>query len=147
MFGFSWVDTEVLAAMPRPRGDDLLHLADEGIDLLISLTEVPLEPADLEAAGLESLHLPIEDFHPPTMDQMVAFVDAVSARQQEGEQVGVHCTAGRGRSGTLAAVWFVHSGMTSDEAIAHIRTLRPGSIETDAQLQAVHDYYDETHTP
>jgi atypical dual specificity phosphatase len=52
----------------------------------------------------------------------------------------VHCLAGRGRSGTLAAVWFVHEGMTADEAIAHIRTLRPGSIETEVQEEAVHRY-------
>jgi atypical dual specificity phosphatase len=147
MVGFSWVDADVLAAMPRPRGDDLLGLADEGIDLLVSLTEVPLDPADLDAAGLDTLHLPIEDFHPPTYEQMVAFVDAVEARRDAGEQVGVHCTAGRGRSGTLAAVWFVHNGMTGEEAIAHIRALRPGSIETAAQEEAVHFYYDALDAP
>ncbi len=147
MYGFSWVEPELLAAMPRPRGDDLLEVADAGVDLLISLTETPLEPESLDAAGLDTLHLPIEDFHPPTMEQMDAFVDAVEARQQQGEQVGVHCTAGRGRSGTLVAVWFVHTGMTSDEAIAYIRTLRPGSIETTEQEDAVHAYYEATNAP
>lgn len=143
MYGFSWVEADLLAAMPRPRGDDLLEISEAGVDLLISLTETPLAPADLDAAGLDTLHLPIEDFHPPTMEQMEAFVDAVEARELAGEQVGVHCTAGRGRSGTLVAVWFVHTGMTSDEAIATIRSLRPGSIETTEQEQAVHDWYAE----
>lgn len=140
MWGFSWVDGHHLAAMPRPQADDLHAIGAEGVELLVTLTETALDPADLESAGLESLHLPIEDYQAPTMDQMIAFTDEVAARRDAGSPVGVHCLAGRGRSGTMAAVWFVHEGATADEAIARIRELRPGSIETAEQEQAVADY-------
>lgn len=140
MWGFSWVDDRRLAAMPRPSPDDLHAIGAEGVELLVTLTEAALDPAALESAGLESLHLPIPDFHAPSMEQMLAFTEEVERRGGAGSPVGVHCLAGRGRSGTLAAVWFVHEGATAEEAILRIRELRPGSIETAEQEQAVFDY-------
>jgi atypical dual specificity phosphatase len=55
--------------------------------------------------------------------------------------VTVHCGAGKGRSGTFLAVFLVWRGMDPDEAVSEIRRLRPGSIETEAQLQSVHDFH------
>lgn len=141
MYGYSWVDG-VLAVMPKPADSDLPAIAADGVDLLVTLTETPLSAEALAAAGLDGMHLPIVDYQAPTDDQMLAFVDAVEARRTNGQRVGVHCLAGRGRSGTMAAVWFVHEGMTADQAIADIRELRPGSIETDVQEEAVHRYAD-----
>lgn len=144
MDGFSFVD-EVLAGMPQPGrtaplADDLAFLVDQEIALLVSLTEEPTDPLALEAVGMDLLHLPIEDFTPPTLEQQAAMVDAIVLRAAAGEKVGVHDTAGLGRCGTMLATWFVARGMEPAEAIAMIRTLRPGSIETDEQEQAVYDY-------
>ena len=57
-----------------------------------------------------------------------------------GEVVGVHCLAGKGRTGTMLATWFVRTGLTAEDAIAHVRAARPGSIETAALEHAVHAY-------
>jgi atypical dual specificity phosphatase len=144
MTGFSFVD-ELTAGMPQPGAraplaDDLGFLAGQGLALLVSLTVEPVPPEELAAFGLEGLHLPVVDMTPPTYEQQVAFVEEMLVRAELGEPVGVHCTAGLGRTGTMLATWFVAGGMDAETAMATIRSLRPGSIETDAQEQAVRTF-------
>ena len=139
MNGFSYVEPQ-LAGMPLPWGDDLDFLAAESVTFLVGLRTTAIDAGELAPRGIDYLHLPIEDFHPPTLEQQHIFVTEVQARIDAGEVVGVHCTAGLGRTGTLLATWFVHQGMAPDDAIAHVRTLRPGSIETEEQELSVARY-------
>lgn len=148
--GFSWVIDEKLAGMPRPGAvesldDDLAFLEEHGIDLLVSLTVQPLDSELLARHQISSLHLPVEDFHPPTQEQLTEFVERTQATLDNGGSVGVHCTAGMGRSGTFLATYLVYLGSTPDEAIAKTRELRPGSIETSAQEEAIKQFYAHLH--
>jgi ADP-ribosyl-[dinitrogen reductase] hydrolase len=45
----------------------------------------------------------------------------------------LHCRAGLGRTGTIAARLLVETGTPPDAAIRAIRAARPGAIETPAQ--------------
>jgi len=145
MDGFSWLVEGELAAMPLPgRHRDLAEDADflrlEGLRTLVSLTETPPDADVLAASDITQVHIPVRDFTAPTLEQMIEFVDAVRASVARGEPVGVHCTAGLGRSGTMAAAFLVAEGASATEAIATVRRLRPGSIETEAQEAAVSRY-------
>ena len=145
MSGFSWVIDNQVAGMPRPGAkrpldQDLLFLRDQGVDALVSLTEKPVDPAALSQHGIEALHIPVPDFHAPTQEQLDQYVNAVQGWTGAGRQVGTHCAAGLGRTGTFLATLFVARGMEADPAIAEVRRLRPGSIETDAQVQAVREF-------
>jgi len=145
--GFSWVIESQLAAMPRPGisaslDEDFAFLKEQKIDLLVSLTVDKLSASLLALHGIESLHLPVADFDAPTLDQILEFVDKVSHRLMKAGRVGVHCTAGKGRSGTMSAAYLVSLGNTPADAIARVRELRPGSIETAEQEKAVENYYD-----
>ncbi|VFV42042.1 dual specificity protein [Lynx pardinus] len=61
------------------------------------------------------------------------------------EAVGVHCALGFGRTGTMLACYLVKErGLAAGDAIAEIRRLRPGSIETYEQEKAVFQFYQRT---
>lgn len=143
--GFSWIVPGELAAMPVPGRDrsldqDATFLEQEGIRVLVSLTEEPPDADTLAAHSIEQAHLPIQDYAPPTLEQMTEFVALVEEEASTGRPVGVHCTAGLGRSGTMAAAYLVSSGTSADDAITIIRELRPGSIETAEQEDAVRSF-------
>lgn len=149
---FSWVVDGQLAGMPRPGSsgaldDDLAFLQARGISLLVSLTEQPVDPAAVAQHGLELIHLPVADFTAPTQSQLRTFVETASAAMAAGRPVGVHCGAGKGRTGTFLAAYFVAQGMTAPAAIAHVRALRPGSIETADQELAVARFWEALQVP
>lgn len=144
--GFSWVDLG-LGGMAWPgSGDDLDRslewLADHDVALLVTLTEAPLDPALLADHGLVDLQLPVKDFTAPTLDQIDAFVAAAQAVIDAGHNVAVHCGGGRGRTGTMLAAWLIAHGAPPAAAIARIRALRPGSIETADQEAVLYRFAD-----
>lgn len=61
------------------------------------------------------------------------------------QAVAVHCALGFGRTGTMLACYLVKErGLAAGDAIAEIRRLRPGSIETYEQEKAVFQFYQRT---
>jgi atypical dual specificity phosphatase len=136
--GFSWIDEPSLAAMPRPYStDDLTWLRSQGIDVLLTLTESALPKAWVDEAGLMAVHLPVPDFEAPTQDQLRQAVATIHNSRQGNMGIAVHCAAGRGRTGTVIAAYLVSEGASAADAINHVRNLRPGSIETRDQEEAV----------
>jgi atypical dual specificity phosphatase len=136
--GFSWINKPLLAAMARPDdADDLQWLRRQGIDVLLSLTEDPPRRDWVNDAGLLLVHVPMEDMEPPTAAQLERCLLAIERANDKQMGVAVHCAAGMGRTGVVLACYFVQQGLTPDNAIARVRRLRPGSIETDEQVDAV----------
>ena len=143
--GFSWVEKETLAAMARPGRQrdlevDMAWLQSAGIMVLVSLTEEPVPENVLEKYGMIGLHLPVEDFTPPTLEQIDRFLEEVDRAKREDFALGIHCTAGKGRTGTMLAAYLVTQGLSAEEAIEEIRKLRPGSVETPDQEERVAEF-------
>jgi atypical dual specificity phosphatase len=138
-YGFSWVDPPHLAALARPDADDLAWLRENGVQVLITLTEHPLPRQWVNDAGLMAVHIPVEDFTAPSEKQLRLAIDTIDRAKRSGMGVAVHCTAGKGRTGTVLAGYFVNQGLTAAEAIEKVRGLRPRSVETDAQERAVEE--------
>ncbi len=119
--------------------DDLTFLRRQGVGSIVSLTEYPLDHSAVERCGFQYLHLPVPDYHPPTLDQMQIFLDFFDRARRQGGVV-VHCGAGQGRTGTVLACALVARGVSAEEAIRTVRRLRPPSIDTDAQEQFVYTF-------
>jgi atypical dual specificity phosphatase len=139
--GFSWIEKPLLAALARPEGpEDFLWLREQGIELLLSLTEDRPRRDWIDDAGLLVYHEPLLDMEPPEQDQLDRCVSAIVRANERKMGVAVHCGAGLGRTGVVLAAYFVVRGLSAANAIARIRRLRPGSIETDEQAVAVELY-------
>ncbi|MCS7167987.1 MAG: dual specificity protein phosphatase 23 [Gemmatales bacterium] len=139
--GFSWIDKPCLAALARPAGlEDLRWLRQQGLDVIISLTEEPLPRREVNEAGLLVYHVPLEDMMPPSQEDLDRCVSAIERAQRSGLGVAVHCEAGMGRTGVVLACYLVKRGLSAEQAIRRIRQLRPGSIETPEQEDAVRQF-------
>jgi atypical dual specificity phosphatase len=139
---FDWLIPDQIGACVHPAvGEEAASRLQNGrITLLVNLHERPDPPELLARLDATSLHLPVPDSNAPTQEQLDAGVAAISDALAQGRRVAVHCAAGLGRTGTLLAAYLVSTGAEADEAIARIRTVRPGSVETLEQEQAVHAY-------
>ncbi|HEV3443073.1 MAG TPA: dual specificity protein phosphatase family protein [Gemmataceae bacterium] len=139
--GFSWIEKPLLAGMAHPESEeDLEWLRQNGIDVLLSLTEDPVRRDWANDAGLLVVHEPMVDMEAPSQEQLERCVSAIERANGQQMGVAVHCGAGLGRTGVVLAAYFVHKGEKARDAIAHVRRLRPGSIETSEQAAAVTEF-------
>jgi atypical dual specificity phosphatase len=138
---FSWVEKPYVAGMAHPEAlADLQWLREQDIQLIISLCEEPPRRDWINEAGLFGMHVPVEDMHPPSQAQLDVCLSAIAKANAKGMGAVVHCGAGLGRTGVVLACYLVSKGMTVQHAMARVRRLRPGSIETQEQEEAILEF-------
>jgi ADP-ribosyl-[dinitrogen reductase] hydrolase len=132
----------------RDLGPDLDRIRDWGAVAVVTLMEaheldryrVPGLGAAVAARGMAWLHLPIPDAGVPDAAFEAAWQAAgprLRGWLREGRRVLLHCRAGLGRTGTIAARLLVESGLAPEAAVRAVRAAREGTIETAGQVAHV----------
>jgi protein-tyrosine phosphatase len=72
-----------------------------------------------------ALWWPIPDLHAPGLDDAVDLLDDLRSRLSSGQTLLVHCGAGIGRAGTIAAGLLITFGFSVQAAVGHVAAQRP----------------------
>lgn len=126
-----------------PVRDDLDRIAEWGAERVLTLTAGAEADVDAirdgcDARGLGWDHVPIVDFRTPdraAAGQWARLEPGLTDLLRRGGGLLIHCQAGRGRSGMIALRLMIRAGEPPEAALARLRAIRPGAVETDAQYR------------
>ncbi len=142
--GTWWIDEDLLLGSSNPTNVDLERLRVEGFGVIVSLlNETEQRPNYNEARALKlgyTRHsIPIKDLHAPSLEQLHEFTRVI-AGVKEDSKVLVHCESGSGRTGTMAAAYWVSEGLRPSQAVAKIRQRNPHAVETTKQRAILEEF-------
>lgn len=136
--------------MPRPRGDQWLSTAIQGlksekVDVIVSLLTdsemvklgVQDEKNECTKNDIQYINLPVVNFATPdNKSDFISLAMSVIDFLKQGKFVVIHCRMGIGRSGMLAAyVLCIVLNITTEEAFQRISIVRgQTSPDTEEQL-------------
>ena len=105
-------------------------LAANGVTTVVDLRAeegIKVDEEALGALGIERIHMPLRDGQAPSTAMVDRFLEI--ARESKG-RVYVHCGAGVGRTGTMAAAYLVDRGDASAlQAVRRNLSVGPPSLE------------------
>jgi len=132
-----WIDEPMVLGSSNPTTSQLKKLYQEGFRSIISLLDETeqspnYDTEEVGAMGFKRYSIPLRDFSAPMLDDFKTFLKAVGRALEQGKVV-VHCQAGLGRTGAMAATYWIARGLSVNEAINKVRRSNPGVVETDEQ--------------
>ena len=124
----------------QPSVESFPDLVANGVSTIVDLRSEP-DAADAdpfaETMGLDVVHLPVRDGQIPTRAEIDSFLDVVE--HAEGT-VFLHCGAGVGRTGAMAAAYLVMTGQASPrQALSQNLSVGPPSLEQIAFVSGLGD--------
>lgn len=154
-----WIDNfekGLLGMTPKPNGGSALAkeiqtLKGQKVDCLICLIETSemkelelLEEENLcKKAGIEFIHFPIKDFHLPEEKTYFSLLEKIDERLQKNQKIVIHCRAGIGRTGTVAAGVLLKNKIHSEGVFEYLSEIRTCKVpDTNEQRNWVLNIFD-----
>ena len=134
----------VIALSPQPMTqDDFDEIVNWNPDVVVTHTTEsefpsdPFLPTEFQKSKFEWFYVPITDFGAPMGDDLELWektAQSLTAQLNTGARILCHCKGGQGRSGMMVLRVLITQGEAPQEALARLREIRPGAVETDAQM-------------
>jgi len=144
--------------MPKPPGGPALpafveFLASQDINVVVSLLQydevnsfsLVNEHAECENKEIEFINFPIKDHDVPQFFMPFNhMIERLLERVESGKNIAVHCYAGIGRTGLVAASLLIKQGMQVDEALIELSRVRGLRVpETLPQISWLHRHAEQ----
>jgi protein tyrosine phosphatase len=133
---FSWIDQYVAGFSEPNYSKKIEFLVAQGIRRIVTLTKRALPEDWVREYSLTNMHIPMHETGLPSKEQLAKFLSFICQEMENGNKVGVHCQYGVSRTGMMLALYLIKcKGLSSKEAIVQIRSKRPLSLQSTAQLE------------
>ncbi len=144
-YGFHWMRPGELAGTPMPGvvrslPEDLKALRRVDVTLLVTLTLERLSSDVFADSGIDNIHFPIVDMHPPSVEAAAELFQVIDERLAQGDVIAFHCQAGIGRTGTMLAAYEIWQGMSAEEAFHAARWVHSRWIQSAAQKRFLTEF-------
>jgi atypical dual specificity phosphatase len=152
---FSWLVDGKLSGSDVPLTfSQYSWLLKQGIQTVVTVREKHISPKWINRnvttnnstipQKINYFHLKVKNKDVPSVEQLDNMVDYINNQiNNENRPVAVHCSGGKGRTGTMLAAYLIKvQHLSAREAIEQIRRVRPGSVESKKQELRLYDYKD-----
>ena len=146
---FKWVIEDKLAGsgIPTSLREIKWLIREHGIRSIVTIKEKPLPSEWFKSSGIaggkiDYFHLSIEDYGAPSLKELDNVVNHISRQLDNGKPVMVHCSGGKGRTGTILAAYLIKKRIVFNayQSITRLRKIRGESIQSKEQESVLFDY-------